>query len=484
VLRDYAGVAGTEFVRRTAFDVGFNGYQVLAAALRRSAAAGAVALPEGGVPRQARDLIGRLIVVERGKPRLVTGPPPPAWLEAWIRAESAAPLREREGFSTRHRAQDGHAATLVLVPLDDEGVRLAAFDVDLAALRPFLERSIARGPLLPEMIGDGHVTNAAVAVSFRDHAGAERLRAGPGPWPEWEVEVPFADFFRGVLEDSHVRVSLDPALAERLLPGGLPPSRIPMLAALAVAGLGLSVLAIRQVRRELAFARLRDDFVASVSHELRTPLAQIRLFVETVVLGRCRSDDEERRFLEAVGRETLRLGHLVDNILDFSRAERGLLDVSLAPRRLAPVVGDVTRAFEPLAATRGVRIETLLDPDAGAAVDEAGFRRVLLNLLDNAVKYGPAQADVTVRLRRVGDAVELAVEDGGPGVPARHREAIFAPFWRLGRDRQSPATGAGIGLAVVRELVSCHGGSCRVEDREGGGACFVVRLPAAEAPPA
>jgi signal transduction histidine kinase len=483
VLRDYAGVAGTEFVRRTAFDVGFNGYQVLAAALRRSAAAGAVALPAEGVPRQARKLVGRLFVVERGEPRLVSGSPPPPWLEAWIRAESAAPPREGEGFSVRHRTQDGHAATLVLVPLDG-GVRRAAFDVDLAALRPFLQRSIARGPLLPGVIGDGHVTNASVAVSFRDHAGAERLRAGPAPWPEWEVEVPFADFFYGVLESSHVRVSLDPALAERLLPGGLPPSRIPMLAALGMAGLGFSVLAIRQVRRERAFARLRDDFVASVSHELRTPLAQIRLFVETVVLGRCRSDEEERRFLEAVHRETLRLGHLVDNILDFSRAERGLLDASLAPRRLAPVVGEVARAFEPLAATRGVRIEALLDPDAGAAVDEAGFRRVLLNLLDNAVKYGPAQADVTVRLRRMGDAVELAVEDRGPGVPAQHREAIFAPFRRLGRDRQSPATGAGIGLAVVRELVSCHGGSCRVEDREGGGASFVVRLPAAEAPPA
>jgi signal transduction histidine kinase len=484
VLRDYAGVAGTEFVRRTAFDVGFNGYQVVAAALRRGAAAGAVALPEAGMPRQAKNLVDRLFVVERGQPRLVSGSPPPAWLEAWVRAESAAPPRDREGFWVRHRTQDGHAATLVLVPLDARDVRVAAFEVDLAALRPFLERSIARGPLLPEVIGDGRVTNASVAVSFRDHAGAERLRAGPAPWPEWEVEVSFADFFYGVLEHSHVRVSLDPALAERLLPGGLPPSRIPMLAALAVAGLGFSVLAIRQVRRERAFALLRDDFVASVSHELRTPLAQIRLFVETVVLGRCRSEDEERRFLEAVHRETLRLGHLVDNILDFSRAERGLLDASLAPRRLAPVIGDVARAFEPLAATRGVRIEALLDPDAGAAVDEAGFRRVLLNLLDNAVKYGPAQADVTVRLRRMGDAVELAVEDRGPGVPPQHREAIFAPFRRLGRDRQSPATGAGIGLAVVRELVSCHGGSCRVEDREGGGASFVVRLPAAEAPPA
>jgi signal transduction histidine kinase len=199
-----------------------------------------------------------------------------------------------------------------------------------------------------------------------------------------------------------------------------------------------------------------------------------------VLLGRCRSDDERRRFLEAASRETLRLGHLVDNILDFSRAERGVLDVSATPRRLAPIVAEVTQAFRPLAATRRVRLEAELDPEAGAAVDEAGLTRVLLNLLDNAVKYGPEAGDVTVRLRRAADDVELAVEDRGPGVPAGEREAIFIPFRRLGRDRRSAATGVGIGLAIVRELVARHGGSCRVEDREGGGARFVVRLPGAQ----
>ncbi|HEV7498526.1 MAG TPA: HAMP domain-containing sensor histidine kinase, partial [Vicinamibacteria bacterium] len=200
----------------------------------------------------------------------------------------------------------------------------------------------------------------------------------------------------------------------------------------------------------------------------------------TVLLGRCRSAEEERAFLEAAARETLRLGHLVDNILDFSRAERGLLDFAPSPRRLAPLVAGVTRAFEPLAATRHVRLASELDPEAGAAVDEAGFTRLLLNLLDNAVKYGPERSEVTVRLVQAGTAVEVAVEDRGPGVPVRDREAIFAPFQRLDRDRRSAATGAGIGLAIVRELVTQHGGDCRVEDREGGGARFVVSLPRVE----
>ena len=228
------------------------------------------------------------------------------------------------------------------------------------------------------------------------------------------------------------------------------------------------------------FARLREDFVVGVSHELRTPLAQIRLFTETILLGRCRSEAEQRRFLEAAARETVRLGDLVDNILDFSRAERGLLDLHPAPRQLAPLVAQVAQAFQPLANTRRVHLDLQLDEQAHAAVDEGGFRRLLLNLLDNAVKYGPERGEVTVRLQRVGPCVELAVEDRGPGIPARDREAIFAPFQRLDRDRRSGTTGAGLGLALVREFVARHGGVCRIEDRSGGGSRFVVSLPGVE----
>jgi signal transduction histidine kinase len=159
-----------------------------------------------------------------------------------------------------------------------------------------------------------------------------------------------------------------------------------------------------------------------------------------------------------------------------------VLDVAATPHRLAPLVAEVTEAFRPLAAARRVRLAAELDADARAAVDEGGLTRVLLNLLDNAVKYGPEAGEVTIRLRRAADDVELSVEDRGPGVPAGEREAIFAPFQRLDRDRQSAGGGAGIGLAIVRDLVTRHGGSCRVEDREGGGARFVVRLPRAEAP--
>jgi signal transduction histidine kinase len=479
VLRDYAGMAGTEFVRRTAFDVGFNGYQVLATALSRSAAEGPLEL-SSTIPKQARDLVAHLVLLDRGGTQMIAGGVLPPWLEPWIRAEATALPAERDSFVVRHRAEGGRAVTLVLVPLDADGHRLAVFDVNLDALRPFLRHSLQRGPLLPPVVGDHHLTNAVMSVTYLDHAGVPRLEAGAPRRLEWEAEVPFGDFFNSVLEGSTVRVSLDPAVAPRLLPGGLPRSQLPTLALLVTGGLGLVLLAMRAERRERMFARLREDFVVGVSHELRTPLAQIRLFTETILLGRCRSEAEQQRFLEAAARETVRLGDLVDNILDFSRAERGLLDVHPAPRQLAPLVAQVTQAFQPLATTRRVNLGLELDGDVRAAVDEAGFRRLLINLLDNAVKYGPERGEVTVRLRRAGQCVELAVEDRGPGIPIPDREAIFIPFQRLDRDRQSGTAGAGLGLALVREFVARHGGACRIEDRTGGGARFVVSLPRVE----
>lgn len=479
VLRDDAGMAGTEFIRRTAFDVAFNGYQTVTTALLRSAADGSLALSPR-IPPQARALVAHLLLLEEGVARVVEGGTPPPWLEAWARSELSSMAREPGSFTVRHRVEEGRAVTLVLVPLGPGGQRVAAFDVNLDAQRPFLERTLARGPLLPMVIGDHQLTNAMMNVAYLDPTGAVRLEAGGLRRPEWEVSVPFGSWLDGVLAGSTVRVSIDPAAAWRLLPGGLPPTQLPLLAFLAAGAVAVLVLSVRADGRERALTQAREDFVVAVSHELRTPLAQIRLFTETVLLGRSRSQAEQRRFLEAAVRESIRLGRLVDNVLAFSRSDRGVLDVHPSPRRLAPLIAQVTEAFQPLASARRIHLALQLDVAARAAVDEAGFRRLLLNLLDNAVKYGPEQAEVTVRLAQTAEDVELAVEDRGPGIPERERESIFDPFQRLDRDRPSGSPGTGLGLALVRELAVRHGGACRIEDRAGGGARFVVTLPRVE----
>jgi signal transduction histidine kinase len=275
-----------------------------------------------------------------------------------------------------------------------------------------------------------------------------------------------------------VRVSLRDEAADRLVIGGLPRSRMGFLAALLVLSAALTAVALVQLRRERELARLRADFVSSVSHELRTPLAQIRMFAETLRLGRVRSEAERTRSVEIIDQEARRLGTLVDNVLQFSRAERRQVRLSPEPADLGPLVRDALETFAPLAAARKVSLREEIDDGVWASVDRGAFRQMLLNLLDNAVKYGPPGQTVEVGLARAAGRARVWVRDQGPGIPPRERERVFAPFVRLERDAGSAVAGSGIGLAVVAQLAAAQGGRVAVEDAPGGGARFTVDLPA------
>jgi signal transduction histidine kinase len=207
--------------------------------------------------------------------------------------------------------------------------------------------------------------------------------------------------------------------------------------------------------------------VAGVSHELRTPLTQIRMFAETLLLGRVRSDDEHRRALTVIDQESRRLGQLVENVLQFSRGERGTLRLSKSRIDLSDIVRTTIETFKPIAAARNVTIKTTLEPSLVDA-DADAISQIVLNLLDNAVKYGPAGGEVRVT---VGNA-RIIVEDDGPGIPPSDRKRIWRRYERL--DTNRAIGGAGIGLAVVKELTTLHGGKAWVEDK----ARFIVELPA------
>jgi signal transduction histidine kinase len=200
------------------------------------------------------------------------------------------------------------------------------------------------------------------------------------------------------------------------------------------------------------------------------------MFAETLLLERVRSPAEGRRALEIIDKEARRLTNLVENLLMFSRAQRGAVPVAAEPRALAPLVGDTVEAFRPLLGES--RLEVEADPDAQAAVDPDVLRQVLLNLLDNAVKYGPRGQTIRVRVERGEKAgARVVVEDEGPGIPPGERERVFERFHRLERESERAVAGTGIGLAVVRDLVTRLGGRVRAEAAAGGGARMVVELP-------
>ena len=281
-----------------------------------------------------------------------------------------------------------------------------------------------------------------------------------------------------------VGAAVRPDAAARLIIGGLPQSKLPLILGLLLLTLLVGFAALFQLGRERQLARLRDDFVSGVSHELRTPLAQIRMFAELQESGKLRSEEDRARAISVIHRESRRLTHLVDNILRFSRLRRAIATRLLRSEiRVDSAVHDLIEGFQPLANARGMAIESRVEPGLAIVANADALNQMLLNMLDNAVKYGPRGQVIRLDVERRRDTAVFTIQDQGPGIPATERRRIWDPYYRLGRDRDSPAPGTGIGLAVVSQLAELHGGDVSVDDAPGGGARFTLRLPAVPAAP-
>jgi len=176
-------------------------------------------------------------------------------------------------------------------------------------------------------------------------------------------------------------------------------------------------------------------------------------------------------------REARRLIHLVENALHFTRVDRQLFEPSSETIDLAATTREILVSFAPLAWAAKVNIREMIGEATPAAMNAGAYRQILLNLLENAVRYGPAGQTITVTVERRAGAARLVVEDEGPGIPLPDRERVWSPFVRLTRTSPS-APGTGIGLAVVRDLAHRYGGRAWVERSDPGGARFCVELPA------
>jgi len=234
----------------------------------------------------------------------------------------------------------------------------------------------------------------------------------------------------------------------------------------------------RSVARESELLALKVDLVSRVSHELKTPLALISLYGETLGLKRARDQDQAAQFGEIIAREAGRLTTMIQRILDFSRQEAGTLQYELRPIDLGETLAEVASTYSPHLDAKGARIETELPPDIIADVDKAALGGVLINLLENAIKYArEEEPDLLLRieLRSVGGNAIIDVLDRGRGVPDDQRVMIFDSFYRASNSGE--VRGAGLGLSLVRHFVEAHGGSARMLPRTGGGSIVRLSLP-------
>ena len=251
-----------------------------------------------------------------------------------------------------------------------------------------------------------------------------------------------------------------------------------VLAALALFMIAGIWLTYRNVSREMNLARLKSDFVANVSHELRTPLALIRLYAETLELGRLNAKEKYQEYFRIIREESERLTALINNILDFSRIDAGRKEYDFQETNLAELVRSTLDSYRFQIQQNGFGFEENISSDIPPVnVDREAIARSLLNLVNNALKYSKDQKHIGVSLYRVNGSVNLEVRDRGIGIATNEHEKIFEKFYRCGDPLVHNVKGSGLGLSLVRHIARAHGGDVLVESAPDKGSKFTIALP-------
>lgn len=240
-------------------------------------------------------------------------------------------------------------------------------------------------------------------------------------------------------------------------------------------------LLVRDLNRELTLARQKTDFVSNVSHELKTPLTSIRMFSELLSEGRIHEPEKRRSYLNIISAEAARLTRLINNVLDFSRMERGEKDYRFAACDLAAVARESAGTFRPHLESAGFKFDTTLpDSPVMTRADRDAIAQVIVNLLSNAEKYSNGSKEIALQVGCPTGPVrwaELKVLDRGPGVPRDAEEKVFEKFYRANDSLANAVQGSGLGLTLARQIARAHGGDVIYSRREGSGSCFTLRLP-------
>ena len=367
-----------------------------------------------------------------------------------------------------------------------------------APSREWNDRAIIDSAKSDDTNGDGgKVDNATLAVRLR-YPGGFRHAASPAgaDTAVWRSEFiaarPVAGLDGGFTVEVAVPERVGLAYVDTATPLG---NERLMLAGVLLLGFGFAAAAALGLRRQYKLAEARRTFVAAVSHELRTPLAHVNALSETLLLGRAESPEQAQRWLRAIHREGRRLSVLTENVLLHARGERRGIRAAPQWTDVVAVVRDAVSLVEAQVHARSARIViegsavTGSMHSAGGWIDAAALRQIVINFIENALKFGPdgQTVRVTLDVERTSEVdgaegvLRLCVDDEGPGVPSADRDRIWQPFVRLAEGGSAPA-GTGLGLSVVRQLVAEIGGRWSVNNLPECGARFLVELPLS-APP-
>jgi len=432
-------------------------------------------LQEAGDARDEQGIPFRLYAAER----LMQAKREPEAVLNYLRGEAgrAAQLTLPEAYMVRSFLESAPVSARVSSRIDEleQAVALAR---DFARVRPQIDSGGASKPawaaygkepwLVTIVPASPPVPELLLAVSS--------AKAAP-PGVKLAVRTLGGDYLGEDFPGLHVEWPPD-RFSERSRPG-LPAGLLMAAVALVV---GITVfggyLLLRDVNRDVRLTEVRSQFVANVSHELKTPLTAIRMFAETLALGRSRNEQARLEYLETIVNESERLARLVDNVLDFSKIEQGKKIYRLRPTSLPDVANSAVRAMQYPLVQQGFTLHLDIQEDMPPLeADPDAIEQAILNLLTNAMKYSGDAREIDLRLAsRNGDAV-IEVTDRGLGIAHDEQKRVFEKFYRVRSHESHLIAGTGLGLTLVAHIAKAHGGRVEVESAPGAGSTFSILIP-------
>jgi signal transduction histidine kinase len=336
--------------------------------------------------------------------------------------------------------------------------------------------------LTPEDVDQNHPDKRLTMMVYLADGGSGRGYRPFAASPTWgsgkpEVSHNLDDPFRGL----SLGIKFQGTTAEAISRNWVFQSFL-ILGVLSVLMIGGLVLTYRSVNKQVALARLKSDFVSNVSHELRTPLALIRLYAETLELGRITTTEKKHEYYSIIRKESERLTALINNILDFSRIEAGRKEYDFRETDIAELVRNTLDSYRFQIEQQGFVLEERIEPGIPKVrVDREAIARALVNLVNNALKYSDSEKFLGVKLYREQSVLKLEVIDRGIGIERHEQARIFEKFYRTCDPLVHNTKGSGLGLSLVRHITHAHGGEVEVESTPGRGSKFTLSLPLAGA---
>jgi len=337
-----------------------------------------------------------------------------------------------------------------------------------------IEHTFNSSELLPKVLYDKISNSDEINLSLSVDNQYPVFKKGYKFDPQNTSYITINDDYGNLFKGYNIKVSFNEKIAEKLIIGGLPNNQLLKLLLLIVLTIFVLIATIIIYRKEQKLTQQRSQFIARVSHELRTPLTQIRMFSETLLLNRVNTESEKEKYLNIIHRESKHLSYLIDNILNMHENDNKNNLVHFDMITVLDEINYVIDNFKSIYKQKHVNFKITIEPEITLSTDKLKFRQIFLNIVDNAIKYGPKYQSININAYQVNSSLIISVCDQGPGIHEKDRKKVWEPYFRLERDEKKAINGTGIGLSITADNLKLINASYNIKDNDKVGVCFVI----------